>query len=349
MVLVDSNGNSDPASLPEAGATQSLGQEPCCTGNMKVLAFTAALFIVITAAQACGAVAANSLTLLQDCFSMGVDAATYLGNILVEAVRGRRYHGCLEMLVAALSISMLVFFTLVLGLQALKNLQVFSSPENTGKQPDVNPHIVLAFALWGVVFDVASMVAFARNKSRIGEDMNLWTPLMHVGADFLRSMTTLLCSLAILVFETDGVRTDAWASLCVGATILAGSAVAVYVYCEALFQATLKCWRACDIAEASEWPAKKEADSKPSRASRLWHATRHRMLGRGFQPFDEVDCADSEVRGEHAQGSDSCALGGCCVDHVADVPKVIGFVSRGSVDAKLQNGPVVASSGTEAI
>ena len=68
----------------------------CCairfTENMKVLALTAALFALITVAQAIAASIAKSDALLADCVSMAVDALTYLLNIFVVAREGKSFH-----------------------------------------------------------------------------------------------------------------------------------------------------------------------------------------------------------------------------------------------------------------
>merc|ERR1719323_2478197 len=61
--------------------------------------------------------------------------------------------------------------------------------------------------------------------------MSVWTALMHVGADSLRSATTLVMSVMILVFKADSFAADAWASYVVGAMIVSGAGVGALEWC----------------------------------------------------------------------------------------------------------------------
>lgn len=84
----------------------------CCktTGNIRVLFLTAMLFVIITTAQLFAAVASNSKALLADCYSMGVDSATYFLNILSERMRGSKFHRPFELSIAFFSQGVLVYF-----------------------------------------------------------------------------------------------------------------------------------------------------------------------------------------------------------------------------------------------
>lgn len=196
------------------------GCHRCCTGNVKVLALTAALFSVITVGQVIAALAANSLAMLQDSVSMGVDALTYLGNIVVETQRGKRTEVLLELGFGVVSISVLVCFTLLFMQDAWTRLSEMAADQG---EEETNPYIVLAFAIWGLVFDAAAMCAFVWNhrKSSAGAQLNMCTAFLHVGADFLRSSTTFVASILMLCFDYHTGATDAWASLIVGTSILA--------------------------------------------------------------------------------------------------------------------------------
>lgn len=150
---------------------------------------------------------------------MGVDALTYLGNIAVETQRGKRTEVPLELGVGMISIAILLCFTLLFMQDAWTRLREKAEEHS---EEETNPYIVLAFAIWGILFDCAAMVAFAWNhrKSRSSRRLNMCTAFLHVGADFLRSSTTFVASILMLGFNYDTGETDAWASLIVGASIL---------------------------------------------------------------------------------------------------------------------------------
>ena len=73
--------------IDEDGATRPT---PRLSGNTKALLMMFVLFTSITAAQWVGGITAHSLALQADCASMGVDALSYVGNILAECQTDRR-------------------------------------------------------------------------------------------------------------------------------------------------------------------------------------------------------------------------------------------------------------------
>ena len=78
--------------IDEDGAMRPV---PRLSGNTKSLLMMFVLFTLITAAQWVGGVMAHSLALQADCASMGVDALSYVGNMLAECQTDRRpstYH-----------------------------------------------------------------------------------------------------------------------------------------------------------------------------------------------------------------------------------------------------------------
>jgi len=215
----------------EAGRSEAAGQIICgckTTGNMRVLALTACLFVIITVAQLFAAVLAHSGALMADSVSMGVDSATYLLNIVAEASRGKRCHRPFELMVAAVSQAVLIVLTVGVLLESLPNLN--GAAEDDDDADEVNPAIVMAFAIWGLLFDALSLGAFVRNQRGSGEQIgvNMTAALSHVGADFARSITTLVESILIMAFRFDGTKTDAWACMAVGSTILLGAALAIF-------------------------------------------------------------------------------------------------------------------------
>lgn len=184
---------------------------------MRALAVTAFLFFTISVAQTVGAVVANSEAMMADVISMYVDTLTYFLNMLVEVCDSPRWRLRLELIVPAVSLTALVYFTVQQLRESLSTLREW--PQAAGD--DVSPSIVFGFAAWGLLFDALSLWAFMRNGDR---QVNMKSALMHVGADFLRSGTTLVDSALIAVFPFDSVKMDAWSSIVVSAVILLGAA-----------------------------------------------------------------------------------------------------------------------------
>jgi hypothetical protein len=189
------------------------------TENMRVLALTAALFGLITAAQYVAAKAAASEALMADCVSMAVDALTYLLNIFVEAREGKYFHRELQLIIPAISLSVLVYFSVDMLLEARETLAGHDEPE------DVNPYIIMGFSLLGIVFDAIALRAFLKAADK--ESVNMFAAFAHVGADFIRSITTLVASVLILASSLDGKRIDSWACIIVTLLILMGVVFAV--------------------------------------------------------------------------------------------------------------------------
>ncbi|CAK0799253.1 unnamed protein product [Prorocentrum cordatum] len=163
---------------------------------------------------------------MEDCVSMGADALSYFMNIGVELREGKPFHRQLELICPAVSVLILVYFTVRGALGALDTLRADAENEEP-----VNPWIVMAFAIWGIVFDCFALRAFLSSADVGSAQSNMMSALLHVGADFARSVTTLIESVLIIgwriCFGFDSVRTDAWACLMVSGTILLGAVAAV--------------------------------------------------------------------------------------------------------------------------
>lgn len=218
-------------------------------GNSKALVVVILLFGTISTAQFFAAWVASSDALLVDCWSMLVDTATYVMNWCAE----RRSGDALELLASGFSLLVLSAVS-VWGL--LEGTMDLADPHEEG---DVSPGIILAFGIWGVVFDCLSFWGFYKwglqglvSGSRSGKyedlelnekcaitenteeaavtscpksgaSMNMRSAFLHVGADFLRSTTTVIEGLFILVGGTHGRSTDSVASIVVSGTILMGA------------------------------------------------------------------------------------------------------------------------------
>jgi Co/Zn/Cd efflux system component len=203
-----------------------------CTPNIRALGVSAFLFALITVIQYFAAVIANSHALKMDCISMGVDAFTYMGNIVVECrKRDGAKHVTSQLLIVACSLGLLSFFTIQAMQESWDVVQVCrGKKEGDGEEDDVNGWITLAFAIGGVGFDVMCMVEFHKSNQRTGSarSVNMFSALLHVGADFLRSTSTLVMSLLILLAHFDSGCVDAYTSIIIGVSILAGAAVGFF-------------------------------------------------------------------------------------------------------------------------
>ena len=128
----------------------------------------------------------------------------------------------------------------------------------------VDPYIVFAFALFGLLFDLGSLLAFRKWGQSFsvlagGDDaeaLNMSSALMHVLSDCLRSSTTLIES--VLIFANTDIPSyvlDGWATLLVTASILFGAVRAVYKWAR-----QLQAW----VKAGNETGSKLQAQADPS-------------------------------------------------------------------------------------
>jgi Co/Zn/Cd efflux system component len=225
---------------PDSGISKS----KICTDNSKALIVVIVLFGGITLAQIAGAMIADSVTLLVDSLSMCVDTGTYIGNLWAEVcTRDSR----MEFMASGISLAFL--FAVTLWGIADSIWRLAEPDEGTG---GVSPTIVLAFGIGGIIFDVISFYVFcrwgkdalrpkrdtadegarlaqARDSSpadgapSIGTIINMRSAFLHVGADFLRSLTTTAEGVFILWLDVSDEKADAIAALVVSSTILLGT------------------------------------------------------------------------------------------------------------------------------
>lgn len=120
----------------------------------------------------------------------------------------------------------------------------------------VNPYIVFVFALFGLLFDLGSLLAFKRWGQKFsvlvgGEDseaLNMSSALMHVMSDCLRSTTTLIESILIYFNpDTPSYIFDGWATLIVTLSILGGAFAALYKWAR-----QLQAWVEAGSADAGQ-------------------------------------------------------------------------------------------------
>jgi len=198
------------------------------TPNIRALAVSAILFTTITLLQVFAAIKANSHALLMDCISMGVDAFTYMGNILVECKkRDGAKHVRSQLVIVAMSLGLLTYFTATAMQESWDTVQVCrgARPDEGGEEEEVNGWITLVFALGGIGFDIACIVEFYKSNQKTGsiKQVNMFSAFLHVGADALRSTSTLVMSLLILIAHWDSTCLDAYTSIFIGVTIIAGA------------------------------------------------------------------------------------------------------------------------------
>jgi len=132
--------------------------------NSTVLNFTLCLTLSITLAQIIAALYSNSLALMADAVSMGVDAFTYMINRYAESQRGTEGGVLIEFVAAATSVVALFCITTVTIMQATKRIVAIKSDnDSTASLGGVDMRYVLAFGILGIVFDSLSLTCFYFN------------------------------------------------------------------------------------------------------------------------------------------------------------------------------------------
>lgn len=209
-----------------------------CTPNIRALSVSAPLFTCITIPQVFAAVAARSQASMTDCICSGVDAFTYAGNVLVECCKRRPgEHAVPQLIIVFLSLGLLCSFTQDALQESWRTVHVCrGKAEEEEQDADVNGWITLAFGAFGVAFDVTCMLEFRKSHKRQGRSVNMFSAILHVGADFLRSTSTLVMSFIILSSKVDSNCVDAYTSIVIGATIIAGALVGFWKWLRLLFR-----------------------------------------------------------------------------------------------------------------
>lgn len=191
----------------------------CMTKRQRGIVVTMTLFATITSAQFFAAFAAHSLALLGDCASMAVDTLSYGANLWAECVDSK--NRMRNQLIASF-VSIIVLLSIT-GYVIYESISVLTEDDGGDDDDDVNQYIVFAFALAGLLFDLAGIAALWMGHKEAGDeaaDLNLYSAGMHVFADCLRSGTTLVESILIWFWKFDGARTDAISALAVSGLII---------------------------------------------------------------------------------------------------------------------------------
>jgi len=200
----------------------------CCkiAGNVVVLILTTFLFALITAVQFYfGGVVTHSAALLEDCWCMLVDALSYFLNIWAELAPANLKRK-LQLTVPIISLSVLTGLTIY---QVLGAFDTIKECHDGCDGDGVKPIIVWTFGFVGLVFDIISIGAFCWNRKKQtqkGLPVNMLAAFMHVGSDFIRSLTTTIEGAIMFNPNVNTDLIDAWAcviiTVCVVAAIMYG-------------------------------------------------------------------------------------------------------------------------------
>jgi Co/Zn/Cd efflux system component len=202
----------------------------CCkiAGNVVVLILTTFLFALITAVQFYfGGVVTHSAALLEDCWCMLVDALSYFLNIWAELAPASMKRK-LQLTVPIISLSVLTGLTIY---QVKDAFATIKECQHGCEGDGVNPWIVWTFGFVGLIFDIISITAFCWNRKKQtqkGLPVNMLAAFMHVGSDFIRSLTTTIEG---TIMFNSGVNTDlidAWACVIITVCVLAAIMYGLY-------------------------------------------------------------------------------------------------------------------------
>jgi len=200
------------------------------TKKIRTLSTAFVLFTTIATAQLIGALLANSVALLADTASMFLDAVTYAVNIYAEAQPQEDKAKTQRRMLIASGVS---FFTL-LGITLFFLIDGIMLLQNGSDGGDVNPYIVLGFAIAGIIFDFVSLLPYCIFGVEQGDPsdhtgkMNMCSALVHLVSDTLRSFTTLIESILIILGHVNGTEADAVASIVVSSLIIVGLIHSIY-------------------------------------------------------------------------------------------------------------------------
>ncbi|KAJ1457546.1 hypothetical protein M885DRAFT_615359 [Pelagophyceae sp. CCMP2097] len=208
------------------------------SGNAISLLTAFVLFSAITGTQYSFARAVKSVALQADCVSMGVDALTFLGNLVAELAppTNKDTKRKLELGMSGLSHFLLFAFTMQFLVGAVADSQVEDDDQTQHNRQKLG-YTVLAFALLGLMFDMITLFAYAyfgtvetremaadddyerlegweagarpqqdaltcgtqtAESAPLGVNTNMCAALLHVISDLARSTTTLVESVVLL-------------------------------------------------------------------------------------------------------------------------------------------------------
>ena len=209
--------------------------------NAKALIVAIILFTTITAVQFVAAIVSNSDALLVDCASMLVDAMTYVFNLHAE-IKGKDKTQSLKDVARRALISSGFSIVVLYGITAWGLSDAIGTLMTRHVKDDLDPSIVLVFGILGFVFDSFTLLAFrwwGFNPDETGDVVevspgglskresslvNMCSALTHVIADSIRSLTSVLLGLVVILDRSvNGSKADGYATFVVASTILLGN------------------------------------------------------------------------------------------------------------------------------
>lgn len=239
--------------VPSEVDSLSLTSEPrmkswCGSENLRALWGLFALNTVFALAQFVAALAANSVSMLSDTGSMGVDSLAYFANILLERRKhllGAKKTRFWEAFVSFMSASLLVLVTMYAIIDAAQRLK--NHNDSDGDDESVDGRYVFAFALANFILDIIMCTNyFYQIRSRrlqisiqeqiiheAHDQLNMVSAFIHLFADTLRSVTSLIAGALESKYPDDGVAIDSIATFAVCGTILLAACFVLY---EAFYQ-----------------------------------------------------------------------------------------------------------------
>lgn len=228
------------------------------TNNVKALIIMMVMFAVISIGQYFAADYCGSQALKADVISMGVDAISYLGNILGESSDIPAQRIVLQLIFSMLSIVLLLYFNTTTLQESIDGLRGIESDEPQAANPDAEGVIVIVFAGLGLVFDAICLWAY-RHFAKIdaqqeyeamvkeaemrGENIddinnkikkpqiNMFSALIHVSADLFRSTSTFILGILLTsgaLNDDQESRGDSILAIIICATLYIAGATALY-------------------------------------------------------------------------------------------------------------------------
>jgi Co/Zn/Cd efflux system component len=211
------------------------------TDNLRALWGMFVLNTAFAIAQMIAATIANSLSLFSDSGSMLVDSFAYGMNILMERRKNRigiEAARLREVYTSIFSVLLLVGVTLFAFIDATIRLKRSDKKES---KETVNGKIVFGFAFGNLVIDIVMCVNYCfqlRHRRRLTlkdqvmsetkEQLNMVSAFVHLFADTLRTLTSMVAG--VLEETTDGnaISIDAIATFVVCCAILVAASFVLY-------------------------------------------------------------------------------------------------------------------------
>lgn len=160
---------------------------------------------------------------------MLIDALTYFLNMWTE-LAPPRLRAKLRLTVPCISLTVLALLNLLTLQDVVDYFSGASDDDGNTKVSDTTMSlVVLSFGVCGLTFDLISIYAFWRNKQRGALPVNMLAAFMHVGADLVRSTTTSIEGVLVLIWSGwDAELIDAVNTIVIVIVIFGGVVYGLY-------------------------------------------------------------------------------------------------------------------------